>query len=63
MRRIAGILTLAIFAMTFGGCAMWDGLVEFERRKNEWLFGPRTAHLEPPVPVQTASPVDQTLNR
>ena len=63
MRRIAGILTFAMFAMNLSGCAMWDGLVELERRKNEWLFGPRTAYLEAPVAVQAASPAEPTLSR
>lgn len=31
---------------------MWDGLVDLERRKNEWLFGPRTYYgTQPAAPA------------
>ena len=39
MRRLLYLLVLSTIVGSAGGCAAWDGLVEFERRKNDWLFG------------------------
>ena len=58
MRRLLHLLIISAIAATTVGCAAWDGLVEFERRKNEWLFGP-SAEL-PRTTAVADLPGDQT---
>lgn len=54
-------LLFGLVLVSSSGCAMWDGLVELERRKNEWLFGPRTYYGSQPAQPAVVYPQNAAL--
>lgn len=60
MRRLILLSIVVAVGVSTMGCAAMDGLMELERRKNDWLFGPR-AELHPDAaPIAQLPPADSS---